>query len=100
MIEVGEYCRNAEGLIFKVDKEKKNLLINDFLNMGNRDIVKHSKNIIDLIEVGDFVNGVRVGQSYLCNIKYLTKEIVEKNYGIKTILTHEMYEQNCYKIGD
>ena len=50
-IEVGEYCRNREGLIFKVDKEKKNIDINEFLNMGgNRDIIKHSKNIIDLIE--------------------------------------------------
>ena len=100
-MEIGEYCRNREGLIFKVDKEKKNIVINEFLNMGgNRDIIKHSKNIKDLIEVGDMINGVRVGQSYLDNIKYLAKEIVEKNYGIKTILTHEMYEKNCYKVGE
>ena len=60
-IEVGEYIRTRKGLIFKVDKQFKNIQINEFQNLaGERDIVKHSKNIIDLIEVGDYVNGKKV----------------------------------------
>ena len=118
-MEVGEYIRTKNGLIFQVDIEKKNLDINEFLNMGgDRDIIKHSKNIIDLIEVGDFVNGFKI-----YNMEYITynnhvdlvftifktpidftspyKVIVTwKAKDIKTILTHEQYEQNCYKIGE
>jgi hypothetical protein len=35
-----------------------------------KDIVKHSKNIIDLIEVGDYVNGYRVKQIN-CKLEYI-----------------------------
>ena len=95
-MEVGEYCRNAEGLIFKVDKEKINLLINDFFNMGNRDIVKHSKNIIDLVGENDYVNGNKVvsinGELYVTDVGMLS------DIEIKSILTHEMYEREAYKI--
>lgn len=99
-------------MIFQVDTGKKNLDINEFLNMGgDRDIIKHSKNIIDLIEVGDYVNGYLVG-GISDNGGTAEKEIMieipyEKTYNkhalnekIKTILTHEMYEQNCYKVGE
>lgn len=70
-IEVGEYVRTDKGIIAKVDeirlgtnREKK-----IFLNIYELDnglwtvidyITKHSKNIIDLIEVGDYVNGYKV----------------------------------------
>lgn len=105
-IEVGEYVRDKDGNIGKITK----IVTDDIFyvqfydnlewktDLEEANIKSHSKNIIDLIEEGDYVNGVRVSQSYLDNIKYLAKEIVEKNYGIKTILTHEQYEQNCYKV--
>lgn len=74
-------------------------------------IVKYSFNIIDLIEVGDYVNGHKI-------IEIIPKEKTEDNlirltteesatYGvrineleihIKSILTHEQYEANCYKV--
>lgn len=50
-IKVGEYCRTRNGIIFKTDKENKNIQMNEFMNMNNnRDIVNHSSNLIDLIE--------------------------------------------------
>ena len=51
-IKEGEYVRTKDGHIFKTDKENKNIQINEFINIGGvRDIVKHSPNIIDLIEI-------------------------------------------------
>ena len=69
MIEVGEYVRTKNGIIDRIktinrygtvtkydDKEDKisiaiNYYINSGLEVNKDDIVKHSKNIIDLIEV-------------------------------------------------
>ena len=73
-------------------------------------IIKHSKKIIDLIEVGDFVNGYRV-ISVDYDVTNDTTECIEldlnSNYQynfisirqIKTILTKEQFEANCYKVG-
>lgn len=71
------------------------------------DITKHSKNIIDLIEVGDYVNGYRIDNiinGVLVNravgidrIGALTP-IVQYEQDIKTILTKERFEQNLYKV--
>ena len=68
-------------------------------------IKAHSKNIIDLIEVGDYVNGLVInlilddGKVYHDAHDMLDVYMFEEK-DIKTILTHEMYEQNCYKVGD
>ena len=71
-IKVGEYVRTNEGTIDKVIeiKDKKNILLKDNLIKTtisthkifiSKEIVKnHSKNIIDLIEVGDYVNGNKI----------------------------------------
>ena len=75
------------------------------------EITKHSFNIIDLIEVGDIVeyqvnslSKLKVGRvkSYRdarSNKEYLGVEgfDITKIY-IKSILTHEQYNANCYKI--
>lgn len=65
-------------------------------------IAKHSFNIIDLIEDGDYVNGYYVRATYLEGpIKYIK---LDNNSGIRTyeediksILTHEQFEANEYK---
>ena len=101
MIEVGEYVRTDKGYIFKVDKEKVNLNIVNFLDVEYGDIIKHSKNIIDLIEVGDYVNGKLIhkidkGENY-CYLYYGNcKTFV--NYQIELILTKEQYQANCYTV--
>ena len=49
-IEVNDYVRTDKGYIVKIDEEKKNLQMLKFLDVEYGNIVKHSKNIIDLIE--------------------------------------------------
>lgn len=101
-IEVGEYIR-TNGIIGKVEQIGNSLFwLEDGSNysLSNKSI-KHSKNIIDLIEIGDYVNGKRIhkidkGQNY-CYLYYGNcKTFVD--YQIKTILTKEMYEANCYTV--
>ena len=102
-IEIGEYVRTDKGHIFKIDKEKKNLQIAKFLDVEYGNIVKHSKILSEVVEVGDFVNGKLIhkidkGPNY-CYLYYGNcKTFVD--YQIKTILTKELYEANCYKVGE
>ena len=107
MIEIGEYVRTKNGKIRKVKSTVAQYYITDRLNISDNnqfekeDIVKHSKNIIDLVESGDYVNGKLIhkidkGQNY-CYLYYGNcKTFVD--YQIKTILTKEQYMQNCYTI--
>lgn len=102
-IKVGEHVRTSKGKIFKYSKGRA------YLGKDNK-IVKHSKNIIDLIEVGDYVNGREVKHiamfegfpDYLKLIfvdeKHLIPDDTCENNEIKTILTHEQFEQNSYKV--
>ena len=119
MIEVGDFVRTKNGLIGKVNKIElagkgvryAGELITDTIIQFNdgkfyerrikdKDIVKHSKNIIDLIEVGDYVNGERIlditGDYIHTNETDHNKFYLEKH--IKTILTKEQYQANCYKV--
>ena len=129
MIEVGEYIRTKEGYITKIceclgkDVGYKNMQHYDVDNwipyrgfiIYKEDIKVHSKNIIDLIEVGDYVNGMRViatenrgryneekqkDEKVILTENYdeWTENGVVSNEDIKTILTHEQYEQNSYKV--
>ena len=59
---------------------------------------KFYDNIIDLIKPGDYVNGTIVSQSYLDNKKYIAPEIVTNNYGIKSIVTKEMFDSIKYEV--
>ena len=75
-IEVGEYGRTNKGKIFifawlensdgkkytnKVLLGNGKIFENKFYYFDDgEEIVKHSKNIIDLVEVGDYVNGYKV----------------------------------------
>ena len=70
------------------------------------DIIKSSPNIIDLIEVGDYVNGYYVNEitdiesalPVLC-IK-TTNWVALRNIDIKSIVTHEQFSQMEYRIGE
>lgn len=88
----GEHYINCEiGLAFKKD--------------GNLFHGKVSENLIDLIEVGDIVNGYRILEIYEKTAED-EERILDIGYGmsifneeVKTILTHELYEKNCYQVG-
>ena len=125
-IEIGEYVRNKKGYIRQVvrrDADKHILLDIGFEGFNyltqieeKEDIVKHSKNIIDLIEVGDYVNGMLVTtiinmdkngnykplRTILCNrdadCNLSSLKIYEKD--IKSIVTKELFEQVKYKVGE
>lgn len=68
--------------------------------------IKHSPNIIDLIEVGDYVNGKEVIMNlnkskewYNAEDDFVTcKDYTFSNEEIKTILTKEQYKANCYEV--
>lgn len=122
-IKVGDFVRLKQGYIGTVEN------INDFREpsmkyvvdiqkidlvfVGDDDIVKQSKNLIDLIEEGDYVNGYKVEEvmeemgtwkRFLeMTSNYTNKEIgdctIREDKDIKTILTKESYMANCYKVG-
>ena len=120
-IEVGEYVRTINGEIGIFDRyssRKENSLykspFNCFIKIKNRKtplqccedyIAKHSKQLIDLIEVGDYVNGMEVLDIHKPRDLWEPIEIrVDSRYtnfilaeDIKTILTKEQYMANCYK---
>lgn len=97
VIETGEYVRTENGKIYR---SRKRLY---FL----QNIVKHSKQLIDLIEVGDIVNDMKVLDIHKPRDLWEPIEIkVDSKYtnfilaeDIKTILTKEQSETNCYKVG-
>lgn len=127
MIEVGEYVRTKDGYIFKivdidnifiyVDKEVRyigetNASI-DYIKKSS--VVKHRKDIIDLLEVGDIIEinnkkyevifdeslnklGVLIPNRNHLEIRHSTLEHIFREYKDIRILTKEQYMQNCYKI--
>ena len=60
-------------------------------------IVKHSKQLIDLIECGDYVNGELITDKWVTRISSIRSNFSEED--IKTILIKESYIANCYKVG-
>lgn len=122
-IEVNEYVRLArnQGINKIIEIEEDGFLIlDDFIadewgDVTDRispqdideEILNHSKNIIDLIEVGDYVNGYPVASMYGCtgvclNINYQKhgiSQIVEIQ-DIKSIVTWEMMKSVEYRVGE
>mgnify|MGYP007072511128 CR=1 FL=1 len=109
MIEVNEYVRTKDGVIDKVDalygmiENTVHLEKKKWFDIKN--ILKHSKQLIDLIEVEDIVR-IRTGlyssfMEFIDNEECLLilKEQVKKFWTIEEILTKEQMEANCYKVG-
>lgn len=120
-IEVNEYVRTKNGYIIRVDENtnifnlgyKEQYIDMETTRYGftcEEEIVKHSKQLIDLIEVGDYVNGYRVinvineeicpsGKCIDIDSSKDNSECTLWEEDIKTILTKEQFEANCYKVG-
>ena len=121
-LEVGMYVRTDKGNICKIidyhnditdyfyacyETDLKESLSKNYLIEEN--ILKASHNIIDLIEVGDYVNGKKVirkweepfgefvGQIF---IQLEGEETIPTMRKIETIVTKEQFESISYKIGD
>lgn len=110
-MKVGDYVRTRQGNIFKWEKYMTTVKDNcrevdsPYIYINQNDIIKSSPNIIDLIEVGDFVNGMQVTR--ICfdedgeRILNLSNCILElMNDDIKSIITKEQFESMEYRIGD
>ena len=107
-MKVGDYLRTHDGRIDKIVDIK-----NDFIYIENSDYgyrekyLKSSPDIIDLIEVGDYVNG-----SYIYSVVEENKNtgqprvLFTEEYGvlgngdIKSIVTKEQFSCMEYKIGE
>ena len=137
-IEVGEYVRTETGFIRRiksVDKTEatEKCPVNMYwcnldkpikilkecskdtiyaIEMSDAKKLKHSNNILDLIEVEDIIRyrinnisttletkGYIEGVVDISDEEMLQRIKSDKNYNILEILTHEQMEANCYKVG-
>ena len=111
-IEVGEYVRLArnQGINKIIAKEDDRYILESEIadSYGNitwflyeceleEEIVNHSKQPIDLIEEGDYVNGELITDKWDTRVSSIRSNFSEED--IKTILTKESYMANCYKVG-
>ena len=118
-LEVGHFIRTIKGIgrIEEITEDRTEIYFNcdtgltisfikkDFTQEEMAQYYKHSDNIIDLIEVGDYVNGyyvedvlktfvnVAVGSNY-----FQSPTIYENE--IKSIVTKEQFESMSYRIGE
>lgn len=108
-LEVGMYIRTNYGKIDKILKLNESYVKgvsqkDEFYAYDIEKIIKASYNIIDLIEVGDYVNGheVKSKQSGVKRIDIGEDEnyvwLYEKD--IKSIVTKEQFENMEYRIGE
>ena len=116
-IKVNDYVR-IDGYISKIEhlrtsssgktyaqwKQPNGLLVSGNINI----IEKTSPRIIDLIEVGDYVNGCRVNFTYKpddnkvfrieLNVDGLKGHVIHETKHIKSIVTKEQFSQMEYKV--
>ena len=116
-LRVNDYVRTEDGKIFKWNKlcttDKKDYEEHTRKILFDENKIKSSPNIIDLIEVGDYVNGYKVLEiekdylfDYTEEINVLivqngeVYEVAKKIYsdGIKSIVTKEMYSRVEYRV--
>ena len=96
----------VDKVLIDIEQNEKEDIIYMEKCLFNEDIVKSSMNIIDLIEVGDYVNGEKI--DYISISKDEKKRplirdniyFFDKYISIKSIITHEQMEQMAYKVGD
>ena len=113
------YIRNCYGRIAKIEYIEDNIAYCDnwlyqsyedhitFINLNDEEdineITKASYNIVDILEVGDYVNGSWVNE--IVDGKPIHEDYNDPFYSfewenddIKTVITHEQMEQMSYKI--
>lgn len=117
-LNVGDYVRTENGLITKIKMfyeqkwEEPKLIYARFL-CEDYEIykyprqVKSSPNIIDLIEVGDYVNGVLIEEIFERTADKLFIHTFDTeimlcltNKNIKSIVTKDQFEAMKYVVGD
>lgn len=110
-IKVGDFVRTYQGDIGKVQTvTSTGIIIEDERHIHFDRVTKRSPNIIDLIEVRDYVNGYFViitdnainddGEKVILTENYddWTDNGVVLNKDIKTIVTHEQFDTIRYEV--
>ena len=106
-LEIGMYVRTNKGEIFDcIESEQmgkpiyypKNSKTNGYIDYN--EVYKKANNIIDICEVGDYVNGERI--QFITNKKELLTDggydLLKKYECISSILTKEQFESMEYKV--
>ena len=112
-MKIGDYVRTINGIIAKIES-KRDYTTGDyiggendfFLNVNHSyqdydKIVKSSPNIIDLIEVGDYVDKLRVvdkEENYIVVETFDERIFIQNEDTINSILTKEQFESMEYKV--
>lgn len=114
-IKVGEYVRTKKGYIAQITEIDKYIWFNNKINKESgipvyelskvefkNLVTKHSKNIIDLIEIGDFVEIIADGQPLRCEVDEFDYKTKLKDIGeeiiVKSIVTKEQFNSIKYKL--
>ena len=98
-LEIGMYVRTINGKIWIIKSQQA-------ISGHRKDIINASYDIIDLIEVGDYVNGLKVDEIDEKGIYNYNSydgwraNIASCNEEIKSIVTSEQFSQMEYKIGE
>ena len=112
-IQEGEFCRTKDGALGKITKViTENIFYVQFYDnfrwktdLKESGIIKHSFNIIDLIEVGDYVNGWRidgVSKDKNGHVIYVQNYEVPgfNEREIQSIVTKERFLESEYRINE
>lgn len=105
-LKEGIYVRTLNGIV-QIAEIKDCVMTDTKGYMHYGDFIKASHNIIDLIEVGDYVNGYKItriippdvlGDEELTDKRIFSgdEEIFEDD--IETVLTKEKFENEAYKV--
>ena len=112
-VKVGDYIRTIDGIkrIVKINTGFDKTYYGQYIldkpykgsySIAEKNILKHSTNLIDLIEVGDYVNGypvIDVYEDHICVIDFgMSEDIYESD--INLIVTKEQFESVQYKVGE
>ena len=103
-IEIGEYVRSTRGELIKIENEIMQGNYMCYFKNSYCNIKSHSKNIIDLIEVGDYVNGEQI--DFISTSKEGNKRLTirdntyffDKYNSIKSIVTKEQFKEKEYRV--
>lgn len=119
-LEVGMYVRTEKGIIDKIinvkEETEMNYIVGNTISINTINVktengttvplsTKASYNIIDLIEVGDYVNGEKIEEIgnrklyYDCCDTGYKKGFIHCDE-IETIVTKEQFESLMYKVGE
>ena len=116
-VEVGEYVRFDDGQIKLVTQELKDF-IDEHESKSEKDLVeflgriKHSKQLIDLIEIKDLIcfknalsSNTLENEEMIIHIfnnetlQEVKQAVEDEEIKIISILTKEQYMENCFEVG-